>query len=76
MTDTLMLERIHAGFSRLRLPRIPESLETILRSSEETSKSYLCFLDELHHSVVIHIRGNSYRLRDRIGNNVAGIKES
>ncbi|MFZ2630150.1 MAG: ATP-binding protein, partial [Desulfosalsimonadaceae bacterium] len=47
MTDTLVLERIHAGFSRLRLPRMAESLETILRSAEEKGKSYLCFLDEL-----------------------------
>jgi len=47
VTDTLVLERIHAGFSRLRLPRMAESLETILRSSEEKGKSYLCFLDEL-----------------------------
>ena len=30
----------------------------------------------LHHSVVINIRGNSYRLKDRIGKDGTGIKES
>jgi DNA replication protein DnaC len=30
----------------------------------------------LHHSVVINIRGNSYRLKDRLGKDVADIKEN
>lgn len=47
MSDTLVLERIHASLARLRLPKISDVLETILRSSEEKGKSYLSFLDEL-----------------------------
>jgi DNA replication protein DnaC len=47
MSDTLVLERIHASLTRLRLPKISEVLETILQSAEEKSKSYLSFLDEL-----------------------------
>lgn len=47
MSDTLVLERIYASLTRLRLPRIAEVLEEILRAAEEKGKSYLCFLDEL-----------------------------
>jgi DNA replication protein DnaC len=47
MSDTLVLERIYASLARLRLPRIAEVLEEILRAAEEKGKSYLCFLDDL-----------------------------
>jgi DNA replication protein DnaC len=47
MSETLVLERIRAGFSRLRLPTMSDALETILQTAQDNGKSYLCFLDEL-----------------------------
>ena len=47
MKETLVIERINAGLSRLRLPRIAEVLEQVVSSAEKTSKSYLSFLDDL-----------------------------
>ena len=47
MKESLVIERIHAGLSRLRLPRIAEVLDQIVVSAEKSSKSYLSFLDDL-----------------------------
>lgn len=47
MSDTLLLERIHAGLSRLRMLRMLEVLEQILQAAEQKGISYLTFLDEL-----------------------------
>jgi len=47
MSDTLVLERIEANLVRLRLPRIREILEQVVKIAEEQSKSYLAFLDDL-----------------------------
>jgi DNA replication protein DnaC len=47
MKESLVLDRIHTGLNRLRLPRISEVLEQVAAASEQTGKSYLSFLDEL-----------------------------
>jgi DNA replication protein DnaC len=47
MSDTLVLERIESNLSRLRLPRIREILEGVIKAAEEQGKSYLSFLDDL-----------------------------
>jgi len=47
MSDTLVLDRIESNLTRLRLPRIREILEHVLKSAEEKDSSYLNFLDEL-----------------------------
>ncbi len=47
MKESLVLDRIQAGLTRLRLPRISEVLEQVAAASEQTGKSYLSFLDEL-----------------------------
>ena len=47
MSDTLVLERIESNLSRLRLPRIREILQGVIKSAEDQGKSYLCFLDDL-----------------------------
>jgi len=47
MTDTLVLERIESNLSRLRLPRIREILEGVMKAAEDQGKSYLSFLDDL-----------------------------
>jgi DNA replication protein DnaC len=47
MSDTLVLDRIQYNLSRLRLPRIGEILESVIKSAEQQSKSYLVFFDEL-----------------------------
>ena len=47
MSDTLVLERIEANLTRLRLPRIREILDQSLKAAEDSSASYLGFLDEL-----------------------------
>jgi DNA replication protein DnaC len=47
MTDTLVLERIESNLSRLRLPRIREILQGVMKAAEEQGKSYLRFLDDL-----------------------------
>ena len=47
MSDTLVLERIESNLSRLRLPRIREILQGVIKKAEEQGKSYLSFLDDL-----------------------------
>jgi DNA replication protein DnaC len=47
MSDTLVLDRIESNLTRLRLPRIREILEHVLKSAEKKDSSYLNFLDEL-----------------------------
>ena len=47
MSDTLVLERIESNLSRLRLSRIREILQGVIKSAEEQGKSYLSFLDDL-----------------------------
>ena len=47
MTDTLVVERIESNLSRLRLPRIKEILQGVIKKAEEQGKSYLAFLDDL-----------------------------
>ena len=47
MSDTLVLDRIESNLTRLRLPRIREILQGVIRSAEEQGKSYLSFLDGL-----------------------------
>ena len=47
MSDTLIMERIEANLTRLRLPRIREILELFVKTAEERDKSYLSFLDDL-----------------------------
>ena len=47
MSDTLVLDRIESNLTRLRLPRIREILELVLKSAEKKDSSYLNFLDEL-----------------------------
>ena len=47
MSDTLVLERIESNLSRLRLPRISEILQGVIKKAEEQGKSYLTFLDDL-----------------------------
>ena len=47
MSDTLVLDRIESNLTRLRLPRIREILEPVLKSAEKKASSYLNFLDEL-----------------------------
>ncbi len=47
MSETLVMERIEANLSRLRMPRVREILLSYLNAAEEQEKSYLSFLDEL-----------------------------
>ena len=47
MSETLVMERIEANLSRLRLPRVREVLLPSLKTAEEQEKSYLRFLDDL-----------------------------
>jgi hypothetical protein len=47
MTDTLVLERIDANLTRLRMPCMKEILERVIASCERKGQSYLTFLDEL-----------------------------
>jgi DNA replication protein DnaC len=47
MSDTLVLDRIESNLTRLRLPKIREILEGVLKSAESQDKSHLSFLDEL-----------------------------
>ena len=47
MSNTLVLNRIESNLTRLRLPRIREILENVLKVAEKQEKSYLSFLDEL-----------------------------
>ena len=47
MSDALVLERIQSSLVRLRLPKIEQILETVVKTAQEQGKSYLTFLDEL-----------------------------
>lgn len=47
MSETLVLDRIESNLSRLRLPRIRESLHSVIKIAEDQGKSYLSFLDDL-----------------------------
>jgi len=47
MSDSLILERVEANLTRLRLPQISQILQPVINTAEEQSKSYLAFLDEL-----------------------------
>jgi len=47
MNDTLVVDRIQASLTRLRLPRMGEVLEGTVQAAEEGAKSYLSFLDDL-----------------------------
>jgi len=47
MSNTLVLDRIESNLTRLRLPRIREILDCVLKSAEKEDRSYLNFLDEL-----------------------------
>ncbi len=47
MSDVLVLERAQSSLVRLKLPRIGQILETVIKAAEERGKSYLSFLDEL-----------------------------
>jgi DNA replication protein DnaC len=47
MSDTLVLERIESNLTRLRLPRIRDILQGVIKGAEDQGKSYLSFLDDL-----------------------------
>ncbi len=47
MSNTLVLNRIESNLTRLRLPKIREILEPVLKTAENQDKSHLSFLDEL-----------------------------
>ena len=47
MSNTLVLDRIESNLTRLRLPRIRDILDRVLKSVEKKDSSYLNFLDEL-----------------------------
>lgn len=47
MTDTLLMDRVEANLTRLRLPRSIQTLPELLRRAQAESASYLTFLDEL-----------------------------
>ncbi len=47
MTDTLVMQRIESNLIRLRLGRIIQILDQVIKSADRKSKSYLSFLDEL-----------------------------
>ena len=54
MSNTLVLDRIESNLTRLRLPRIREILERIVKEAEKQEKSHLRFLDELLEEEVAH----------------------
>ena len=54
MSNTLVLDRIESNLTRLRLPRIREILERVLKAAENQDKSHLGFLDELLEEEVAH----------------------
>ena len=54
MSNTLVLDRIESNLTRLRLPRIREILEHVLKAAEKQDKSHLSFLDELLEEEVAH----------------------
>ena len=43
----LVLDRIQTSLTRLKLPRMGDIMEKVMKASEEKGKSYLTFLDEL-----------------------------
>lgn len=47
MSDTLVLDRIESNLTRLRLPRMREILQAVMKAAEDQGKSYLSFLDDL-----------------------------
>lgn len=47
MSNSLILERMDTNLTRLRLPRISQILQSVIKTAEEQSKSHLAFLDEL-----------------------------
>ena len=47
MSNTLVLDRIESNLTRLRLPKIREILEIVLKAAEKQDRSHLSFLDEL-----------------------------
>lgn len=53
MSESLILERVEANLTRLRLPRISQILQPVTKNAEEQSKSHLSFLDELLEEEVI-----------------------
>ena len=54
MSHALVLDRIESNLTRLRLPRIREILEQVLKVAEKQDKSHLSFLDELLEEEVAH----------------------
>jgi DNA replication protein DnaC len=47
MSDTLVLDRIQSSLTRLKLPRMGDILERVMKTSEDAGRSYFAFLDEL-----------------------------
>jgi DNA replication protein DnaC len=47
MSDTLVVDRIESNLTRLRLPRMREILQGVMKAAEDQGKSYLSFLDDL-----------------------------
>jgi DNA replication protein DnaC len=47
MSDQLVSQRIESNLSRLRLGKIGQILDQVIKTAEDKSKSYLSFLDEL-----------------------------
>ena len=47
MSNTLVLDRIQSSLTRLKLSRMGEILQQVIKTSEEEGKSYLSFLEEL-----------------------------
>ena len=54
MSDVLTVERIESNLIRLRLSRIREILQQVIKAAEEKGKSYLSFLDDLLEEEVAH----------------------
>jgi len=47
MNNALVIDRIQTSLIRLRLSRMGEILERVIKTAEEQGKSYLSFLDAL-----------------------------
>lgn len=47
MSESLVLDRIEANLTRLRLPKIREILQGVVEAAQQQGKSYLAFLDDL-----------------------------
>lgn len=47
MADTMIFERVESNLTRLKLPRIREILNEMLKAAETQGKSFLSLLDEL-----------------------------